>query len=100
MTTMAHRTISQSQAGHVELRDWVRIQRLYAFCRARAIERIIAAKETPEAVVRQQRALSVLETMYGKARQHDRIVTGCAVTYFRAQAMKDAQHPDFLGEWI
>jgi len=28
------------------------------------------------------------------------MVTGSAVTYFRAQALKDADHPDFLGDWI
>jgi len=38
--------------------------------------------------------------MYGKARQHNDIVTSCAVTYFRTQALRDARHPDFLGEWI
>ena len=38
--------------------------------------------------------------VYCKARQHGDIVTGCAVTYFRAQALQDADHPDFLGEWI
>jgi hypothetical protein len=82
--------------------DWTRVQRLYAFCRARAIDRIVIAQERPsESTTRQRRELRVLETMYGKARQQrNDIVTSCAVTYFRAQAMRDAQHPDFLGEWI
>lgn len=80
-----------------EPQDWRRIQRLYAFCRARAIERIVEASEDQS---RHRRALTTLETMYGKARQHNDIVASCAVSYFRAQALKDAHHADFLGEWI
>jgi hypothetical protein len=81
--------------------DWSRVQRLYAFCRLRAIDRLALAQEHhPEDTSRERRELRVLETMYGKARHHDDIVTSCAVTYFRAQAMKDAHHPDFIGEWI
>jgi hypothetical protein len=38
--------------------------------------------------------------MYGMARRQQQIVTGCAVNYFRARALKDANHPDFRGEWI
>ena len=49
---------------------------------------------------KERRDLHVLESMYGKARHHDHVVVGCAVTYFRAQALRDANHPDFLGEWI
>lgn len=49
---------------------------------------------------RQRRELHVLESMYCKARQHGDIVTSCAVTYFRTQALKDADHPDFLADWI
>ena len=51
-------------------------------------------------VRKQRRELHVLESMYCKARQHGDIVTSCAVTYFRTQALKDAHHPDFLGDWI
>ena len=28
------------------------------------------------------------------------MVAACAITFFRARAMRDAQHPDFLGEWL
>jgi hypothetical protein len=81
--------------------DWTRFQRLYGFCRARAIERIILVDKGDVAGwTKGRRDLRVLESMYTKARQQQGIVIGCAVTYFRAQAMRDAQHPDFLGEWI
>jgi hypothetical protein len=84
----------------VESHTWERVQRLYAFCRARAIERVVVASEDTIGMRKQRRELHVLESMYGKARQHGDVVIGCAVTYFRAQALKDANHPDFLGEWI
>lgn len=80
-----------------EIRDWHRVQQLYAFCRCRAIERIVAATDDS---TRQRRDLVTLETMYGKARQHNEIVIDCAVSYFRTQALRAAHHPDFLGEWI
>lgn len=86
-----------SRRREIEIRDWNRVQRLYAFCRCRAIERIIAA---PDDSARQRRDLAILETMYGKARQHNDIVINCAASYFRTQAMRAAHHPDFLGEWI
>jgi len=38
--------------------------------------------------------------MYGMVRQQDDVVTDCAVNYFRVRALKDADHPDFHGEWI
>ncbi len=87
-------------AGPPEAQSWDRVQRLYAFCRARAIDRLVLAAQEPAHVRKWRRQLHVLESMYGKARQHGDIVTGCAVTYFRAQALQDADHPDFLGEWI
>jgi len=86
--------------GAVEEQAWGRVQTLYAFCRARSIERLVRAAQDSTNVRRQRRELHVLESMYGKARQHGGIVTNCAVTYFRAQALQDADHPDFLGEWI
>lgn len=98
--------MQQLQRAHthrpaIEVQDWSRVQRLYAFCRARAIDRIIAAESRHEVTTRQRRDLRTLETMYGKARQYgDDVVTSCAVTYFRSQALRDARHPDFLGEWI
>ena len=92
---------TRPQRRRVEAQDWERAQRLYIFCRARAIDRLaLAEQQHPESTTKQRRDLRVLEAIHGKARQHDDIVTSCAITYFRAQAMKDAQHPDFLGEWI
>ena len=75
------------------------MQTLYAFCRARAIERLVLTPDSAN-LSKQRRELRVLESMYCKARQHGDIVTNCAVTYFRTQALKDADHPDFQGEWI
>ena len=89
-----------TQRDAVEPQDWWRVQRLYEFCRARAIDRLVLAEQTQESTGKERRELHVLESMYGKARQHDDIVVGCAVTYFRAQALRDAHHPGFLGEWI
>ncbi len=95
----SERVEATAQAA-VRPQSWERVQRLYAFCRARAIERLVLAAEDSAMIRKQRRELHVLESMYGKARQHGDIVIGCAVTYFRAQALKDADHPDFRGEWI
>lgn len=86
--------------GPVEDQEWPRVQTLYTFCRARSIERLVLAAQDLAGVRKQRRELHVLESMYCKARQHGDIVTGCAVTYFRSQALKDADHPDFQGEWL
>ncbi len=88
------------QRHAVEPQEWWRVQKLYEFCRARAIDRLILAKQELANTSRERRDLHVLESMYAKARQHNEIVVGCAVTYFRAQALRDANHPGFLGEWI
>ena len=77
-----------------------RVQRLYGFSRSRAVERLIRAAPDPESPSKERNDLRVLESMYGMARQQDDIVTDCAVNYFRARAMADADHPDFHGEWI
>ena len=100
MTSADHSGTAHTAQGPPEDQAWGRFQTLYAFCRARSIERLVIAAQDSAKVHKQRRELHVLESMYGKARQHGGIVTGCAVTYFRAQALKDADHPDFLGEWI
>ena len=100
MTSADRSGTVRTARGPVEDQPWRRVQTLYVFCRARAIERLVLAAQDPVTVRKQRRELHVLESMYCKARQHGDIVTGCAVTYFRAQALKDANHPDFLGEWI
>ena len=79
--------------------DWSRVQELYAFTRARAIERILVAEAENGRVGKARHDLRVLEAMYAEARQYDD-VAACAILYFRAQAMRAAEHPDFLGDWI
>jgi hypothetical protein len=100
MIFMEHAQALNSTHRPVEPQDWWRVQRLYRFCRARAIERLVLADHDPTSPSKERRDLRVLESMYGKARQHNDVVTGCAVSYFRVQALKDAHHRDFLGEWI
>jgi hypothetical protein len=82
--------------------DWERVDALYAFTRRRAVERVHAAErqhaDGPTRAARHE--LMVIETLYAEARHHDHVVTGCAVLYLRARALRDAQHADFSGEWI
>ena len=101
MTLREHAQTVHSQRHAVEPQEWWRVQRLYEFCRARAIDRLVVAEQHLASPSKERRELHVLESMYGKARHHnDNIVIACAVTYFRAQALRDAHHSDFLGEWI
>ena len=100
MTSADRSETVRTTQGPVESQEWGRVQTLYAFCRARSIERLVHAAQNSAKVRKHRRELHVLESMYCKARQHGDIVIGCAVTYFRAQALKDANHPDFLGDWI
>jgi hypothetical protein len=86
--------------GPIEDQAWGRVQTLYAFCRARCIERLVIAAEDSTKIRKRRRELHVLESMYCKARQHGDIVTSCAVTYFRTQALQYADHPDFQGDWL
>ena len=82
--------------------SWDRMAGLYEFCRARALERLHEA-EQHEDVDRTRKAtrdLEVLEAMYVQASTHNDVVVACAVTYFRATALRDAHHHEFLGEWI
>ena len=81
--------------------DWTRVEQLYAFACARAQERLDEATRLQEAEqVRTTRAaLRTLESMYTLARRSD-ATAACAITYFRVRAMRDAHHPDFLGEWL
>jgi hypothetical protein len=81
---------------------WDRVERLYAFCRARAQERIEHAEQHRAAwkAVEEHRELEVVEAMYAQAVSRGDIVLACAVTYLRTKAMRDADHPAFLGEWL
>jgi hypothetical protein len=82
--------------------DWNRVERLHAFVRARAVERFHGAELSGDVVARLEHGRSVrtIEVMLDQARQGHRVLVECAITYFRAQAMRDAQHPEFLGEWL
>ena len=82
--------------------DWDRVETLYSFCRARARDGVQAAELRHDSLssANEQHCLHTLEAMYAQARHRSDVVAVCAVTYFRARAMRDAQHADFLGEWI
>jgi len=78
-----------------------KIDRVYAFARDRAADRVGAAPESgePSALDREQRALHTIEGMHACSGQ-DALLLVCAVSYFRARAMRDAHHPEFRGEWL
>jgi len=81
--------------------DWSRVEQLYAFARTRAQERLDEATRLEDHDQAQSARAEVrtLESMYALARRGD-AAASCAITYFRVRAMRDAQHPDFLGEWL
>lgn len=81
--------------------DWVRVEQLYTFARARAQDRLEEATRLShgDRVASARTALRTLESMYTLAQGND-ATASCAITYFRVRAMRDAQHPDFLGEWL
>ncbi len=82
--------------------DWDRVERLYTFCRARACDGIQAAelRHDSRSASNERHCLRTLEGIYAEAQHHGDFMATCAVSYFRVRAMRDAQHPDFLGEWI
>jgi hypothetical protein len=99
------RALHASSPHHQRLpsTDWDRIEELYGFCQARATDRLHEAEQQHEReeARRARHAQGILEAMRAQANKHDNaVVQACAVTYFRTQAMRDAPHPDFLGEWI
>jgi hypothetical protein len=80
--------------------DWVRVEQLYGFVRARAQERLEeAARVDEDGLPAVSTVLRTLESMYALGRSSDAMAS-CAITYFRVRAMRDAHHPDFLGEWL
>ena len=81
--------------------DWVRVEQLYTFARNRAHERLDEATclRDDSGIASARTALRTLESMYALAQGND-ATASCAITYFRVRAMRDAQHPDFLGEWL
>ena len=82
--------------------DWARVERLHAFVRARALERLTEAEQSGDtAVLREHRkSVHAIDAMLTQARNAHRVMTECAITFFRARAMRDAHHPEFLGEWL
>lgn len=82
--------------------DWERVERLYSFVRDRSLEHLHAALEARDSVAMKAERENVhaLDAMFTQARKGHAVVVGCAITFFRARAMRDAQHPDFLGEWL
>ena len=100
-TPSAHGT-SRPGRGLASGLDWDRVERLYSFARARAFERLHEAEHYGEVVVRREHRQSILamDAMFAQAQHGDPVVASCAITYFRARAMRDANHPDFLGEWL
>lgn len=79
--------------------DWERVATLYAFVRARALEHLRRACDV-ETRRRERQHLQAIDAMFAQARRGHRVVEACAVTYFRSRAMRDACHPDFLGQWL
>jgi len=82
--------------------DWDRVEALYAFVRARAFERLHEDEWSGdvEAHGEHRQGILVIDDMCIQAQDGDPVVASCAITFFRALAMRDANHPDFLGEWL
>jgi hypothetical protein len=82
--------------------DWERVELLYSFVRDRSMERLHAALAARDgaAMKAERQHVHAIDAIFGQARQGHAVVVGCAITYFRARAMRDAQHPEFLGEWL
>jgi hypothetical protein len=82
--------------------DWGRVERLYSFVRARSSERLRAAEQGRDlpAVLGERQSIQAVDTMFTQARRGEGVVAACAITFFRARAMRDAHHPEFLGEWL
>ena len=82
--------------------DWDRVERLHSFVLERALERLDAARlrHDREAEADQRSNVHAIEAMFAQARRRSGMVAACAITFFRGRAMRDAHHPDFLGEWL
>ena len=82
--------------------DWDRAERLFSFVRERAVERLREAERTGDvaALKVERQSMHAIDAMFAQARRRRGVVAACAITFFRARAMRDAQHPDFLGEWL
>jgi hypothetical protein len=82
--------------------NWTRVEQLHAFVRSRAVDRLKEAQQTrdPGALRAARQNLHAIDAIYVQARNRRGMVASCAIRFFRARAMRDAQHPDFLGEWL
>jgi hypothetical protein len=95
VSRLAHR----ARAGRV---DWDRVERLYSFVRDRTVERLNDARERrdQEGVLAERKNVHAIDAMFAQARRRHEVVAACAITFFRARAMRDADHPEFQGEWL
>ena len=82
--------------------DWERAERLHSFVKERALERLAEAEQRHDltALRAERQQVNAIEAIFTQARRRRGVVAACAITFFRARAMRDAQHPDFLGEWL
>jgi hypothetical protein len=82
--------------------DWDRVERLYSFVRERGMERLREARRAHdlEVVAAERQNVHAIDAMFAQARRRQGVVAACAITFFRARAMRDAQHREFRGEWL
>ena len=82
--------------------DWDRVERLHSFVEERALERLAEAEQRQDPVTlrTERQRVHAIEAILTQAHRRRGVVAACAITFFRARAMRDAQHPDFLGEWL
>ena len=82
--------------------DWDRMVPLYSFARARAFERLHEAEQSGDVAARRVHRQSILaiDAILTQAGHGDPVLVSCAIKFFRARAMRDANHPEFLGEWL
>jgi hypothetical protein len=82
--------------------DWGRVERLYSFVRARSSERLRVAEQGHDlsALLTERKSIHDVDSMFTQARRDKGVVAACAITFFRARAMRDAHHPEFIGEWL
>ena len=96
------RVAAPSARGRATPVDWDRVDELFSFVRARALERLHEAEQSGDVGARREHRKSIhaIDAMFTQARRGGGVVAACAITFFRALAMRDAHHPEFLGEWL
>lgn len=100
--SVRRRITRRPRAARPERIDWDRVEGLHAFVRDRTTERLREAEHLGDLTVAlSERAnLHAIDAMFEQARQRHGVVAACAITFFRARAMRDAHHAEFLGEWL